>query len=112
MLNELVIVNVRPNGSETIPVGLTNLQWQTCLRRIVFLHRNEPRTFADKPGTQTYFGRDAYQFLLEVICGLHSPLVGENAVMGQFRKFRNSAKFPDTAWGKFLSKLTTDLLVD
>lgn len=112
MINELVIVNLRPNGSEPVPDGLTNLQWQTCLRRIVFLHRSEPRSFADKPGSQTYFGRDAYQFLLEVICGLHSPLVGENAVMGQFRTFRNSAQFPNTAWGKFLRKLTTDLLVD
>jgi glutamyl-tRNA reductase len=112
MINELVIVNLRPNGSEPIPDGLTNLQWQTCLRRIVFLHRSEPRGFADKPGSQTYFGRDAYQFLLEVISGLHSPLVGENAVMGQFRKFRNAAQFPNTAWGKFLRKLTTDVLVD
>jgi glutamyl-tRNA reductase len=98
MINELVIVNLRPNGSEPIPNGLTNLQWQT--------------TFADKPGAQTYFGRDAYQFLLEVICGLHSPLVGENAVMGQFRQFRNAAQFPNTAWGKFLRKVTTDVLVD
>ena len=112
MINDLVIVNLRPNGSEPIPDGITNLQWQTCLRRIVFLHRSEPRDFADKPGAQTYYGRDAYQFLLEVICGLHSPLVGENAVMGQFRQFRNSAKFPNTAWGKFLRKLTTDVLVD
>ena len=112
MINDLVIANLRPNGSDVIPDGLTNLQWQTCLRRIVFLHRSEPRPFADKPGSQVYHGRDAYQFLLEVICGLHSPLVGENAVMGQFRTFRNSAKFPNTPWGKFLRKLTTDLLVD
>jgi glutamyl-tRNA reductase len=112
MINELVIVNLRPNGSEPIPNGLTNLQWQTCLRRIVFLHRSEPRPFANKPGAETYFGRDAYQFLLEVICGLHSPLVGENAVMGQFRQFRNAAQFPNTAWGKFLRKVTTDVLVD
>src|SRR5919109_355258 len=108
MINELVIVNLRPNGSEPIPDGFTNLQWQTCLRRIVFLHRSEPRDFADKPGSQTYFGRDAYQFLLEVICGLHSPLVGENAVMGQFRQFRAAAQFPGTPWGNFLRKLTTD----
>jgi glutamyl-tRNA reductase len=112
MINELVIVNLRPNGSEIIPDGLTNLQWQTCLRRIVFLHRSEPRAFADRPGSQTYHGLDAYQFLLEVICGLHSPLVGENAVMGQFRKFRNSAEFPNTPWGSFLRKVTTDVLVD
>jgi len=112
MINELVIVNLRPHHTETIPGGLTNLQWQTCLRRIVFLHRSESRTFAAKPGSHTYHGRDAYQFLLEVICGLHSPLVGENAVMGQFRQFRNAARIPNTAWGKFLRKMMTEVLVD
>src|SRR5215207_7888418 len=112
MMNNLVIVNLRPNGTEVVPAGLTNLQWQTCLRRIIFLHRNEPRTFADKPGAETYYGREAYRFLLEVICGLHSPLVAENAVMGQFRAFRNSAVFPKTEWGNFLRKLMTDVLVD
>ncbi len=111
-MNQLIIVNLRPNGTEVLPAGLTNLQWQTCLRRIVFLHRSEPLTFADKPGTEIYYSREAYQFLLEVICGLHSPLVGENAVMGQFRTFRNTADFSNTEWGDFLRKLTTEVLVD
>ena len=111
MLNDLVIVNLRASSTEALPAALTNLQWQTCLRRIVFLHRSEldPRISSE---LEIYSGREAYQFLLEVICGLHSPLVGENAVMGQFRKFRTSVAFPDTAWGKFLRDLTTDLLVD
>ena len=109
MLNDLVIVNLRANSTEAMPSALTNLQWQTCLRRIVFLHRSE---LEPRISSEIYFGREAYQFLLEVICGLHSPLVGENAVMGQFRKFRAAAVFPDTAWGKFLRDLTTDLLVD
>lgn len=114
MLNDLVIVNLRANSTAAIPAALTNLQWQTCLRRIVFLHRDEfePQFFANEQGLQIHCGREAYQFLLEVICGLHSPLVGENAVMGQFRKFRTDAKFPETTWGDFLRKLTTDALVD
>ena len=75
MLNDLVIVNLRANSTEAMPAALTNLQWQTCLRRIVFLHRSElePRTSSR---LEIYSGREAYQFLLEVICGLHSPLVG------------------------------------
>jgi len=111
MLNDLVIVNLRANSTAAMPALLTNLQWQTCLRRIIFLRRSdlEPRISS---GLEIYSGREAYQLLLEVICGLHSPLVGENAVMGQFRKFRTSAVFPDTTWGKFLRDLTTDLLVD
>ena len=111
MVNDLVIVNLRANSTAAMPAVLTNLQWQTCLRRIVFLHRSEFERL-NNHGLETYRGREAYQFLLEVICGLHSPLVGENAVMGQFRQFRASAKFPDTTWGNFLRKLTTDALVD
>src|SRR4029079_3255285 len=111
MLNDLVIVNLRANSNEAMPAAVTNLQWQTCLRRIVFLHRSElePRISSR---LEIYSGRKAYQILLEVICGLHSPLVGENAVMGQFRKFPTSAVFPETTWGRFLRDLTTDLLVD
>jgi glutamyl-tRNA reductase len=111
MLNDLVIVNLRANSTEAMPAALTNLQWQTCLRRIVFLHRSELEQRTSSR-LEIYSGREAYQFLLEVICGLHSPLVGENAVMGQFRKFRTSAVFPETTWGRFLRDLTTDLLVD
>src|SRR5262245_10577278 len=111
MLDDLVIVNVRPNNTEVIPALHGNIHWQTCLRRIAFLHRSDLE-WRISIGREVYLGRAAYQFLLEVICGLHSPLVGENAVMGQFRKFRTSAVFPDTTWGKFLRGLTTDLLVD
>src|SRR5262245_2537883 len=114
MLNDLVIVNLRANSTESTPAALANLQWQTCLRCISFLHRSEqgPQISSGKHGLEIYRGREAYEFLLEVICGLHSPLVGENAVMGQFRKFRTSGAFPGTTWGKFLRDLTTDLLVD
>lgn len=111
MIDDLVIVNLRPDGT-VVPTALTNLQWQTCLRRIVFLHRTEVTLLPKQANFEIYCGRYAYQFLLEVICGLHSPLLGENAVLGQFRKFRAAAEFPNTAWGRFLRRLTTDLLVD
>jgi hypothetical protein len=111
MIHDLVVVNLRPDGPE-VPTAFTDLQWQTCLRRIVFLHRAELTLLPAQPDFESYCGRDVYQFLLEVICGLHSPLLGENAVMGQFRKFRASCKFPNTVWGRFLRTLTTDLLVD
>jgi len=111
MIHDLVVVNLRPNGPE-VPPAFTNLQWQTCLRRIVFLHRAELTLLPAQLDFEAYCGREVYQFLLEVICGLHSPLLGENAVMGQFRKFRASCQFPNTEWGRFLRTLTTDLLVD
>lgn len=114
MLDDLIIANLRPDCGDTMPTALGKVQWQTCLRRIVFLQRTELSLLRSRvdPGTHFYRGQQAYQFLLEVICGLHSPLLGETAVMGQFRSFRASAEFPSTAWGRYLRKLTTDLLVD
>jgi len=50
--------------------------------------------------------------MLEVICGLNSPIVGETAVMGQFKEFLLNAKFPKTSWGNFLRQLTTNLMID
>jgi glutamyl-tRNA reductase len=37
--------------------------------------------------------KKAYQFLLEVVCGLHSPVVGETEVFGQFRTFWQNNEF-------------------
>jgi len=113
MLDELVIVNFPRDADRAMPTALMNLQWRTCLRQITFLHHTELSLLNDLPQQATvYRGQQAYQFLLEVICGLHSPLFGETAVMGQFRMFRASAEFASSAWGRFLRQLTTNLLVD
>ena len=103
-----------------MPAILNGLEWQTCLRRILFLNRNENSALIDAAerdalrtgSVEIYRGRDAYGFLLEVICGLNSPLVCETAVMGQFRDFCSHARFPNTSWGWFLRQFTSNLLVD
>jgi glutamyl-tRNA reductase len=114
MLDELVIANFPRDCQVALPATFAKLQWQTCLRQIVFLHQTELSLLSlpPHPTMHIYRGQQAYQFLLEVVSGLHSPLLGETAVMGQFRAFRASATFASTAWGRFLRQLTTDLLVD
>jgi len=112
MIDDLVIINVPRGATLTLPGRVSSLQWQTCLRRIVFLHRNERSRIPRDTKLNIYEGRKAYQFLLEVICGLQSPLLGETEVMGQFRRFRNDVQFPATLWGDYLRILTTDLLRD
>ncbi len=59
--------------------------WNTCLRSVALVDEE----FADSAGTTetVYNGRDAYRFLLELACGLHSPMVGETEVFGQFKIF-------------------------
>lgn len=37
-------------------------------------------------GSELYFGKDAYSFLLEVITGLKSVVVGETEILAQFKK--------------------------
>lgn len=66
------------------------ISWRTCLRGIWI--GVSPGGLADVDlrsltGTvETYEGEAAYSFLLEVVCGLRSPLAGETEVMGQFRE--------------------------
>jgi len=103
-----------------MPVVLNGLEWQTCLRRILFLNRFENSALIEAAerdslvsgSVEVYRGREAYGFLLEVICGLNSPLLGETAVMGQFKEFCSHARFPNTPWGWFLRQFTSDVLVD
>lgn len=114
VLENLVVLHHPAKTGERTPITLNGLEWQTCLRHISLLHKsNSAALIPTLPKTSEIFeGKDAYNFLLEVVCGLRSPLVGETAVMGQFREFCAQAKFPATEWGWFLRKLTSDLLVD
>lgn len=103
-----------------MPASLNGLEWQTCLRRILFLNANDNRALIEAakdqqlvpPTVEVFRGQEAYRFLLEVICGLNSPIVGETAVMGQFKDFLLHAKFPKTPWGTFLRDLSTNLMID
>lgn len=61
-------------------------RWRTCLREIAFFEGAPAR--AEAGGALC--GADAYALLLEIVCGLHSPIVGETQVMGQFRAFLGS----------------------
>lgn len=120
MLDQLVILNLRREAKDRMPVILNGLDWQTCLRRVLFLNERENAALiaaaksdsALAASLEVYRAEDAYRFLLEVICGLNSPLVGETAVLGQFREFVAQAKLPSTSWGNFLRQLISNLLVD
>ena len=114
MLEELVILNHPSKTGEQLPATLNGIEWQTCLRRVSLLHKSTSASLlpAVQETSEVFEGKDAYNFLLEVVCGLRSPLIGETAVMGQFREFCAHAKFPASEWGWFLRRLTSDILVD
>jgi glutamyl-tRNA reductase len=120
VIDQLVILNLRHEARAKMPAVLNGLEWQTCLRRILLLNRFDNSALIEAAESNTQFsgsidiyrGKEAYLFLLEVICGLNSPLLGETAVMGQFKEFCSHARFTNTPWGWFLRQFTTNVLVD
>lgn len=76
-----------------VPSSGEAVSWKTCLREMLLGHG---LTLAPKELSfeQSYHGHQAYQFLLEIVCGLHSPIKGETEVHGQYWKLIEAAK-PD-----------------
>lgn len=68
---------------------MTAAVWRTCVREIAFVDSDT----ALPPGVLLLRGESAYAHLLEVICGLDSPMVGETEVLHQFKVF--TAGLPD-----------------
>jgi glutamyl-tRNA reductase len=95
MLDSFAVIHIPGSRkSETVPGrsvrGEDWVSWRTCLRSIwlgVSPTGLAGVDLASLPGpVETYEGVAAYGFLLEVVCGLRSPLAGETEVMGQFRE--------------------------
>lgn len=109
------ILHRRADGSGALPAGGADRQpvWSTCLREIVFHEAPVADAgHASHAGGQTLADADAYAFLLETICGLHSPMVGETQVLGQFRAFLGSLSPADASWlGAVGRQLTADARV-
>lgn len=58
--------------------------WETCVRQILI---GTKKLINIPPGFSNLSSVKAYRFLLEVICGLHSPMIGETEIMAQFKSF-------------------------
>lgn len=80
--------------------------WSTCLRQIAFVHSRDFSQFENKllSTDEIYQGEAAFAFILEVVCGLKSPLMGETEVQGQFKQFvaEMPNKYP-LLWGAYSS---------
>jgi glutamyl-tRNA reductase len=87
------------------PVGPGEAVWRTCLREVAFV---DPRAVVvDGPGQRLDEGA-AYQLLLEILCGLQSPMVGETQVLGQFKTFLGSVTAEHAWLGRVGQRLLTD----
>lgn len=114
MISDLVIINTKRSLGSSVPRYSLGIQWATCLRQIDIFSGSEFSLIRGRvrSGQELYRGVEGYRFLLEVVCGLHSPIIGETEVMGQFREFCAKTEFPATPWGYFLKQMTQDLLTD
>ncbi len=87
--------------------------WTTCLRQIAF-RLEKPESAIHFPETfdgEIFHGQAAWAFILEVLCGLHSPVFGETEVLGQFKRFVDDLR-KNSVGGKELLKLTEQILSD
>src|SRR4051794_20418867 len=104
----LAILNREPRDLPIVPGAPI---WRTCLREVAFADDADDlpqgANEAESAGTHLLEG-DAYRLLLEILCGLQSPMIGETQVMGQFKTFLSSLD-RNQAW---LNKLGQRLLAD
>jgi glutamyl-tRNA reductase len=102
----LLIVHRQPT-TEPIPAGAA--VWRTCLREIAFLGSADGGTEgAVATGGQQLVEADAYRVLLEILCGLQSPMVGETQVMGQFKSFLSTLGREGAELNRLGQRLLTD----
>jgi glutamyl-tRNA reductase len=89
MLDRLKLNNFN-NGKEPF---ITNEKdffvMKTCQRTLVLSYGYNP--FQEESSGHDFFqGKEAYTYLLEIICGLKSKMVGENEIVGQFKQAYHS----------------------
>jgi glutamyl-tRNA reductase len=91
MFETLAVLHIPGSRMPELPSFLGDagegwVSWRTCLRSIWIGPAEDLNSESFEGPVEVYEGVAAYGFLLEVVCGLHSPLVGETEVMGQFRE--------------------------
>ena len=64
---------------------IPHMAWQTCLREIVFISKQD--SYHLPMAHKVLYDHKAYSEILEIICGLQSPILGETQVFGQFKHF-------------------------
>ena len=100
----LAIVHGEPG---TAPIAAGAATWRTCLREVTFSDESD-RDRRGPAGARRLNEGDAYRLLLEILCGLQSPMLGETQVLGQFKAFLSSLD-AQNAW---LNRLGQRLLAD
>lgn len=78
--------------------------WRTCVREVALVEQRA----SIPPGVSALHDEAAYAHLLEVICGLDSPMVGETEVMHQFKIFAASLPADQSLFRSLCQSLLAD----
>jgi glutamyl-tRNA reductase len=88
MSEHFKVFHLKSAGDKNLPLPHGYWHLATCLRSIVITEKEgDPAPLSDH---EVMRSEEAYAFLLKVICGLDSPLLGETEVLGQFKDFIRS----------------------
>src|SRR5687768_10476070 len=90
----LAIINREPHVG-SIPPGVP--VWRTCLREVLFSQAGDPLKGTAGSSLGMLVEGRAYRLLLEILCGLQSPMIGETQVVAQFKGFLAELP-PEHAW--------------
>jgi glutamyl-tRNA reductase len=92
----------QPSGSGAWPDSA--VVWRTCVREIALVDSRTPVP----SGARVWHDEAAYAHLLEVICGLDSPMIGETEVLHQFKVFTAGLSLEQGAWREVAQSLMND----
>lgn len=88
MLKNLSLINFPSSWTLPLPQSAEVFSLQTCQRKLVIGFHGKPLKLLNtlnQTEIQHIEGVDAYQFLLETICGLKSKVLGETEIVSQFK---------------------------
>lgn len=93
MLEDILLVHRKSNRNFSGVLSQAAV-WKTCLRQILFSSEEDFDFLKDHLDKEDHVlrGEKALSLLLEILCGLHSPIVGETEVFGQFKNFIQTQK--------------------
>ena len=114
MFSDLILVHRNGSHAPLVrePGLLASFDFKTCLRQFVIIDADALSSIAMLEGDDVYRGIEAYRFVLQVICGLHSPLIGETEVSGQFKLAVAGFKAPASPWGQQIKRFFQNLFED
>lgn len=113
MFNDFVVVHSSGSQPHWAEFNLENgIYWRTCLRTILFCDSSALEQIPQSKEVDIYKNARAYEFILQVICGLHSPIPGETEIFGQFRQLCENLDLPESHWGVEIKEIFEHLIVD